>query len=66
MHERTWLSEFFSEDGHRSARLYVSTFGHEVEFFENDKSIRLVRMFEQTRQYAEDACDNWVRGIIKQ
>lgn len=65
MHMRTWLSEFFSEDGYRTARLYTSTFGYEVEFFEHDKTIRIERLFEHNRQYAEDACDNWVRGIIK-
>ena len=65
MAKKTWLSEWYSDDMTRTARLYSDTFGYDVEFTENGQVVDYRRLWEHSKQYAEDACENWVERIIK-
>ena len=59
------LSEWFGDGNGRSARLLTSWQGYSVEFVQDDKVVERRIMWEHSRYYAEDACENWVEGIIK-
>lgn len=62
---RTFLSEFYGRDNGRRARVISTWSGLEVEFYENDERKESRMLTEHNLQYAEDACENWVEGIIK-
>jgi len=64
---KTLLSTYYGDGNGRAARLYAvrqmnETF--EVEFMENDKIVSSVPI-PYSERFAEDACENWVEGIIK-
>jgi hypothetical protein len=62
---RTFLSEFYGKDNSRRARVISTWGGLEVEFYENDEKKESRMLTEHNLQYAEDACENWVEGIIE-
>lgn len=62
---KTWTSDFFGKDEIRKASIYASHRGYEVQFYEYNDLVETRLLYEHTRQYAEDACENWVMGIIK-
>lgn len=64
---KVWLSEFYGQGNERTARLYMieGEPTYEVEFFENSKPVGLRSLTHFNMQYAEDVCENWVEGIIK-
>jgi len=62
---RTFLSEYYSEDQKRTACIYSAWQGYSVDFLVNGEVVEHRNMWEHTRRYAEDACENWVTGIIK-
>jgi hypothetical protein len=61
----TLISEWYGQGNGRSARLYSGWQGHTVEFVKNNEVVERRGLWEHTRQYAEDACENWVEEIIK-
>lgn len=65
MSVRTFLSEWYGRDNGRTASLYTTWCGYEVEFYRDGELVELRRVWEHTRDYAEDACENWIEGIIK-
>lgn len=62
---KTWTSDFFGKDEIRKASIYESYRGFEVRFYEHNDLVETRLLHEHNRQYAEDACENWVMGIIK-
>lgn len=62
---RTWTDEYYGNGNGRKAALYVSHKGYEVEFYQDDDMVELRRLHEHSRNYAQDACENWVMEIIK-
>ena len=64
---RTMLSEYYGSDQYstRVAKLFHRWSGYEVEFWDNEELVQFKSMFEKSKYYAEDACENWVTGIIK-
>ena len=62
---RTFLSEFYSNDQKRTACVYHGWQGYSVDFLVEGKVVEHRSLWEHTRQYAEDACENWVTGVIK-
>lgn len=62
---RTFLSEFYSDDQKRTARVYHGWQGYSVDFLVEGKVVEHRSLWDHTRQYAENACENWVTGVIK-
>lgn len=62
---RVWLSEWYDRENGRSARLYHDWQGYTVEFLKDQKIIESRSMWDHNRDYAEDACENWVEEVIK-
>lgn len=62
---RTFLSEYFGRENGRSAAVYSNTCGYEVEFLQDGERVDFRLMYEHSIDYAEDAAENWVEGIIK-
>lgn len=61
----TLLGEWFGDGNGRTALLYTSWRGFSVDFMLNGERIEQRALWEHTRQYAEDTCENWVMEIIK-
>ena len=61
---RTFLSEFFGRDNKRSACVYTGWQGYSVDFLIDGKVVERRNVWEHSRQYAEDACENWIMEII--
>lgn len=61
----TFLSEFYGRENGRTACLYTSWQGYSVVFFQDGEKVERRSLWEHTRDYAEDACENWVTGVIK-
>ena len=61
------LSEYYGQDEYknRTAKLISRWTGYEVEFWENNERVSFKMLHEKSRHYAEDACENWVTGIIR-
>lgn len=62
---REMLSEWYGDGNSRTAILYHTWSGYEVEFLVNNEQKEVRRLYEHSRQYAEDACENWIEEIIK-
>lgn len=62
---RTFLSEWYGRGNERTAQLYSTWCGYEVEFKKGEQLIERRMLWEHNRNYAEDACENWVEEIIK-
>jgi hypothetical protein len=61
----TFISEYYGRNNGRTATIIHSWQGYTVVFSENGEKIERRALWDHTRQYAEDACENWVEGIIK-
>jgi hypothetical protein len=61
---KTFLSEYYGRDNGRTAVIYQRWAGLEVDFLLNGEVVQHQPLYEHSRQYAEDACENWVEGII--
>lgn len=61
----TLLGEWFGDGNGRTALLYTSWRGFSVDLMLNGDRIEHRALWEHTRRYAEDACENWVMEIIK-
>ena len=61
----TFLSEWYGRDNGRSARLYSGWQGYSVEFVKDGNVVEKRSLWEYSRDYAEDTCENWVEEIIK-
>lgn len=62
---RTFLSEYYGRENDRTAVIYTRPHGLEVEFLAGGKVVDSRMLTNHNRNYAEDACENWVEGIIK-
>lgn len=62
---RSFLSEYYGRDNGRTAMIYHRWTGYEVDFLLHGEIVEHRSLHGHTRQYAEDACENWVEGIIK-
>lgn len=62
---RTFLSEWFGHGNGRTAVLYTGWQGYSVDFLKDGEIIESRSLWEHTRDYAEDACENWIMEIIK-
>lgn len=62
---RRFLSEYFGRDNGRTAVIYHNTHGYEVEFLEHGERKDFRLLYEHSRDYVEDAAENWVEGIIE-
>ena len=56
---------YWSADEARKATVHESYEGWFVEFYENDKLMERRNLFEHNEEYAENAAENWVLGVIK-
>ena len=56
---------FLSEDGSKTAKVFEAYEGYFVEFYAEDDLVERREMYEHNEQYAEDAAENWVLGVIK-
>ena len=56
---------FLSEDGSKTSKVFEAYEGYFVEFYAEDDLVERREMFEHNEQYAEDAAENWVLGVIK-
>lgn len=61
----TWLSEWYGQGNGRTAALYSGWQGYSVEFLQDGVVKERRLLWEHNRDYAEDACENWVMEIIK-
>jgi hypothetical protein len=61
----TWLSEWYGQGNGRVACLYTSWQGYSVVFLKDGKEVERRSCWGHTREYAEDACENWIMEIIK-
>ena len=57
-------SGYISDDGKKTAMVKIVTMPM-VEFYENGQLIQLESFPNNTLQYAEDAAENFVMGILK-
>ena len=57
-------SGYISDDGKKTAMVKIVTMPM-VEFFENGQLIQSETFPNNTLQYAEDAAENYVMGILK-
>jgi hypothetical protein len=62
---KVFLSEYYSSDNKRTAQIHSTWRGYEVDFLTDGVVTHHQQMWDKTRRYAEDACENWVEGIIK-
>lgn len=62
---RTFLSEWFGRENGRRAALFVTRDGYEVDFIKDNEITEQRMLWQYSRQYAEDACENWVEEVIK-
>lgn len=58
------LSEMYSDDMTRRARVAKDDQGYLVELWENSKFVEKRPLYDHSIQYAEDAAENWVRFIF--
>ena len=56
---------FLSEDGSKTAKVFEAYEGHFVEFYAGDDLVERREMYEHSEEYAENAAENWVLGVIK-
>ena len=61
----TFLTEFYGRGNGRTAALYTSWQGYTVVFSKDGEVIERRALWEHNRDYAEDACENWILEIIK-
>jgi len=57
--------KFMNDDASRTAIVFESYEGWFVEFYIHDDLVERRDLFEHNEQYAEDAAENWVLGVIK-
>lgn len=60
----TFLSEYYGDGNGRTATVLTSWQGLSVEFKQDGKVVETRMLHDHNRFYADDACENWVRGII--
>ena len=58
------ISEHFSDNGKRSAKVVRSIKGHSVELYERSRLVRTIDLFEKDISYVEDAAENWCLGVM--
>ena len=63
--DKVFLSEYYGVENKRTAQIHSTWRGFEVDFLTDGVVVKHQQMWDHTRQYAEDACENWVEGIIK-
>jgi hypothetical protein len=61
----TFLAEYYGRDNGRTASLYTSWQGYSVVFYKDGEVIERRSLWDHNRDYAEDACENWILEIIK-
>ncbi len=60
----TYLSKWYGRGNGRTAVLYSGWQGYSVEFLQNGEVKERRLLWEHNRDYAEDACENWIMEII--
>ena len=48
----------------RRAKILIVDDGHSVDFFEEEQLVGRIDYFDKHISYVEDACENWVNGIM--
>ena len=65
MRTSTEMQTYFSDDKIKVAKVYEAYEGWFVEFYKNNKLVERRDLFEHSEEYAENAAENWVLGVIK-
>ncbi len=63
---RRKVSDYSSDDGVRRAFIYQTAAGYEVDFLRSGAVLQSRDMAEHNLRYCEDACENWVTGVIRE
>lgn len=61
------ISTYFGEGQYasRQSKIFIEDDVPTIEFWDNGKLIQVRAFPDNTMQYAEDAAENWILGIIK-
>lgn len=62
---RRKVSDYASDDGVRRAFIYQTLKGYEVDFMRSGAVVQTRDMSEHNLRYSEDACENWVSGVMR-
>ena len=65
MRTSTERHTYFSEDENKVAKVYEAYEGWFVEFYKDNVLVERRDLFEHDEEYAENAAENWVLGVIK-
>jgi hypothetical protein len=63
--DKNLISTMVSNDRNRSARIFKTVRGFEIELFEAQKRVRIVEAWDHSESWAENVAENWNQGIIR-
>lgn len=58
------VSNYWSDNGKREARLFKTEKGFSVELYEKSRLIRTVELYDKSEVYAENTAENWTLGVL--
>jgi len=62
---RVLLSEYNGQSEDKTARVYDTPDGYEVDLELNGKPVKTVMLHEKSVHYANDTAENWTTGVLK-